>query len=133
MAQNKENQNMTMNRTIDTHHTNEANKALTIRADDRDEANGGTSHKYDIIKQETGEILCALEFQHGPIKEAGINGVTNEALLAILIDRMQGFQKSKWACRENALALTKMEEALMWLEARTKIRENRGVEGTSQV
>lgn len=57
-------------------------------------------------------------------------GVTNEALLAIVAHRLQCFQKSKFACRENALALTKIEEALHWLESRTLDRTSRGVEGT---
>ena len=73
-----------------------------------------------------------MNFQNGPIKEAGVNGVMNEDLIAIVIDRMQGFQNGDFKCRENALALTKLEEALMWLRKRTQDREDRGVEGTSQ-
>lgn len=34
-------------------------------------------------------------------------------------------------CRENALTITKLEEALMWQEARTKDRLARGVEGSN--
>ena len=59
--------------------------------------------------------------------------VTHEVLLAILIDRLQSFQAGPYACRENALALTKLEEAQHWLQARTKARMARGVEGTSQI
>ncbi len=69
-------------------------------------------------------------FQNGPIKEFGVNGVTHEALLAILIDRMRGFQAGPFAGRPNAIALTHMEEALMWLQTRTRERIKRGVEGT---
>ena len=71
-------------------------------------------------------------FQNGPIQESGINGVSNEALLAVLIDRMQGFQSGPFACRDNAIALTHLEEALMWLQKRTRDRLARGVEGTNQ-
>ena len=39
---------------------------------------------------------------------------------------------NKFPCRENAMAITKLDEALMWLEARTKNRITRGVEGTSK-
>lgn len=56
------------------------------------------------------------------------DGTTNEEVLKMLIDRM-GFLQGKFPCRENALAITKMEEALMWLEKRTADRKNRGVEG----
>ena len=79
------------------------------------------------------EPFCIIKFQNGPIKEAGINGVMNEDLIAVVIDRMRGFQSGDYACRDNALALTKLEEALMWLRHRTDEREARGVEGTHAV
>jgi hypothetical protein len=68
-------------------------------------------------------------FQNGPIKEAGLNGVTHEALLAILIDRLRGFAKGPFPSRETSIALTKLEEALFWLQSRTRDRLARGVEG----
>jgi len=69
-------------------------------------------------------------FQNGPIGEAGVNGLTHEVLLAILIDRLRGFQNGPFKGRENAIALTHLEEALMWLQHRTIERLKRGVEGT---
>lgn len=66
------------------------------------------------------------------IAEAGVNGISNEALLAIVEDRLLGFQSGEYACRENAVALTKIQEAMMWLQKRTRDRAARGVEGTSQ-
>jgi hypothetical protein len=74
-----------------------------------------------------------IQFQEGNPAEVGTNGVTHEALLAILIDRLKGFQGGKYACRENAIALTKLQEALMWLKSRTEARVARGVEGTHAV
>ena len=74
-----------------------------------------------------------LRFQHGPIGEVGVNGVTNEALLAIVADRLRGFQSSKYACKENAAALASVMDALGALESRTRAREARGVEGTHTV
>jgi hypothetical protein len=56
------------------------------------------------------------------------NGTTNEEMLKVLIDRMQYLNK-KCACRENSIVITKLEEALMWLEKRTAGRVARGVEG----
>ena len=79
------------------------------------------------------ELLGRVNFQEGPIKECGINGVCNEDLIAMVICRLEHFQKSEFACRENALAITKLEEALLWLRKRTMGRENRGVEGTHEV
>ena len=79
---------------------------------------------------ESLEILSEIHFQEGPIKECGVNGVCNEDLIAMVICRLEHFQKSEFACRENALAITKLEESLLWLRKRTMGRENRGVEGT---
>ena len=99
---------------------------------------GGANHKYTTFGKPQTEghpdlVLGEVSFQNGPIKEAGVNGVMNEDLIAIVIDRMQGFQSGQYKCRENAVALTKLEEALMWLRKRTQDREDRGVEGTSTI
>ena len=56
------------------------------------------------------------------------NGTTNEEVLAVLIDRLQ-FLNGKCPCRENSIALTKLDEALLWLNKRTADRQKRGVEG----
>lgn len=101
---------------------------------------GGANHKYEVrmippngadISEK--EIYAKVKFQTGGIVEAGINGCHNEDLIAIVIDRLQGFQSGEFACRENALAITKLEEALMWLNKRTNDRIKRGVEGKSIV
>lgn len=95
------------------------------------------SHLDDSIIQITGDggtvlTLGRIRFQDGPIREVGLNGITEAALLAILIDRMRSFQSGPYACRENAIVLTHLEEALMWTQKRTRDRIQRGVEGTSQ-
>lgn len=72
-----------------------------------------------------------VKFQNGPVKEVGINGCHQEDLLVIVLDRLQHFQKGDFACRENALAITKIEEAIHWLNHRTAARIARGVEGTN--
>ena len=74
-----------------------------------------------------------ISFQNGPIGEVGVNGVSNEALLAVVEDRLLGFQSGPYACRDNAVALTKIQEAMMWLQKRTHERMARGVEGTHKV
>lgn len=45
------------------------------------------------------------------------DGTTNEAVLAMLIDRLYVLQK-EFPCRENAIVITKLEESLMWLNKR---------------
>jgi len=72
-----------------------------------------------------------IDFQEGPIKECGVNGACNEDLIAMVICRLEHFQNSPYSSRDNAMAITKLEEALLWLRKRTIGRENRGVEGTS--
>lgn len=79
------------------------------------------------------DLLAKIHFQEGPIKENGVNGVANEDLLVMVIRRLQGFQDSPYSCRENAMAITKLEEALMWLRKRTIGREKREVVGTSSI
>jgi hypothetical protein len=68
-------------------------------------------------------------FQKGPVFENGVNGCHQEDLLEIVIHRLESFQAGNFACRENALALTKCQEALHWLNHRTAQRVKRGVEG----
>lgn len=128
-------------RKLDGHKVNPANDKLEISVLD-DPGHGGACHHYLIegfellIDAPEGQKCVAalpIPFQEGPINEAGVNGITHEALLAILIDRMQGFQSGPYACRDNALALTKLQEAQMWLQKRTRDRMARNVEGTHEV
>lgn len=119
-------------REITTHKINGCNESLQILVLD-EPGSGNACHKYGInLLEYPGCSGPIIQFQNGPIKEAGVNGITNEALVAIVIDRLQGFQKGTFACRENALALTKLEEAMHWLQHRTRERVAQGVEGTHQ-
>jgi len=99
-------------------------------------SHGGACHKYEIWTHDAAKGLHArvsqVSFQKGPIKENGVNGCHNEDLLAIVLDRLQSFQAGEWKCRENAIAITKLEEAMHWLGHRTAGRVKRGVEGTSE-
>lgn len=77
--------------------------------------------------------LAIVDFQEGPIKEVGVNGVNNEDLIAMVICRLEHFQQTDFSCRENAICITKLEEALLWLRKRTMARDKRGVKGTSVI
>ena len=77
--------------------------------------------------EEPNEILAEIQFQEGP-KECGINGVANEDLINIVICRLEHYQQSESRCRENALAITALEESLLWLRKRTMARENQAGE-----
>ena len=116
-------------RKIEDHKVNPANDRIDITVMDEPGA-GGACHHYNMDID--GDSLD-IHFQCGPIAEAGVNGVTQEVLLAIVIDRLRSFQAGPYACRENALALTNIEEAQHWLLSRTRARIARGVEGTHKV
>jgi hypothetical protein len=118
-----------MTRELTGHKVNPANDVIKVEATDGP-GPGGANHVYSL---DWGNGAVTLQFQNGPINEVGVNGVTHEALLAILVDRLQAFQKGPYACRENALALTKLEETQHWLHHRTLARMHRGVEGTHTV
>lgn len=122
-----------------------ANHQLKIEVLDQP-GQGGAHHAYAIYGFHSAtntsagpapfgkdETCMPILFQNGPIKEFGVNGVTQEALLAILIHRLECFQAGPFRCRESAIALTHLEEALKWLQRRTVARIKRNVEGTHQV
>ncbi len=119
-----------------SHRVNGLNELLRVVAVDEPGA-GGANHEYmirlDTTVPTSGSFAWnTIKFQHGPILEVGVNGISNEALLAIVEDRLASFQEGPFACRENAVALTKIQEAMMWLQCRTRGRIMRGVEGTSE-
>lgn len=128
-------------RELTDHKINPANDKLRITVTDEPGA-GGANHRYEIDgfdvttnpsfdgASDDPSGATTLLFQNGPINEVGVNGITQEALLAIIADRLRSFQAGPYACRENALALTKIEEAQHWLLSRTRGRMVRGVEGT---
>lgn len=128
------------NRPVHGHEINAANGMIEIFADPP--THGNASHRYLVQwpgvasapgEQPDHQDYLTILFQRGPINEFGVNGLTNEALLAIVADRLRSFQNSEYSCRENALALTKIEESLHWLHHRTQSRVNRGVEGTHAI
>jgi len=121
-------------RNLYDHKTNPANDDIEIRVVD-EPGQGGANHIYQILWQPDDYSLetCDIKFQNGPIKEFGVNGLTQEVLLTIVVDRLRSFQKGPFSCRENAVALTHCEDALMWLQKRTRDRMLRGVEGTNTI
>lgn len=118
-------------RNITDHIANPANDRIGITV--MDEPGAGGAHHYYAVDVDGGENGLDMHFQNGPIAEAGVNGVTQEVLLAIVIDRLRCFQAGPYACKENAEALSHAEQSLDWLKSRTRARMARGVEGTHQL
>jgi len=71
-----------------------------------------------------------IHWQEGPLAVDGVrrepNGAFVEDVIAAALGRLYHYQETKFRCRENALAITKLEEALHWLDARTRDRQRRG-------
>ncbi len=114
---------------LTSHKVNELDDAIMVCVID-EPGQGNACHHYTMTAVDTP--MRAITFQNGPIKEVGVNGTSNEALLAIVEHRLLGFQSGDFACRENAIALTKLQEAMLWLHKRTRDRLSRGVEGKNE-
>ena len=117
-----------MTRILDGHKVNPANDQLIVEVADEPGV-GGACHEY-LISWPNG--TTRISFQNGPIAEAGVNGLTHEVLLAILIDRLEGFQSGPFTNNFNQQALERLRAAQTALLARTLERMARGVEGTHQ-
>ena len=108
-------------RELTDHKVNPANDALTVVVTDQP-GSGGANHMYEVsgYKGKSGADSVLIEFQNGPINEVGVNGLTQEVLLAIVADRLRSFQQGPFAS----------QEAQNWLNRRTFEHMRRGVEGT---
>lgn len=96
------------------------------RSDDQDRPTGGSTRGLGID----------ITWQDGPLAVEGHrrepNGAFVEGVIEAALGRLQFYQRSEFKCRENALAITKLEEALHWCRHRTADHERRGVEGTHE-
>lgn len=99
------------------------------------EGPGGAFHRYAICKEvgEQNHIIQEIIFQKCPRNDPlATEGVLDTDLLEIVRDRLKAFQAGPYSCRENACALTRIEEALMWMNKRVEDRAERGVLGTTE-
>ena len=141
---------------LNGHKVNPANDVINIIVAD-ELGSGGANHAYlitgiaklidnpstqvvfdalDTLDGEGVEVMdqsLLLLFQNGPIPQAGVNGITHEVLLEILIHRIQGFQNGPFACQANQDCLDHLKTAQELLLNRTRERMARGVEGTHKV
>lgn len=73
----------------------------------------------------------SFTIQNGPVKENGVNGCQVDTLIETARIMLEHLNEN-FRCRENSIAITKLDEALLWLKKRKQDREARGVEGTSK-
>ncbi len=123
-------------RELTGHKVNPANDVLKVFVMD-EPGDGGACHEYQVQipgKNEDDPIgHVTLNFQNGPINLAGVNGITHEVLLAILVDRLEGFQSGKFYNNWNKTALGHLQSAQAILLDRTRERMARNVEGTHEL
>jgi len=129
-----------VSRQIFDHKNNKFNRECVFVGTDDEPASDGANHAYHIAvhpydaekgqaRDEPAVAFVRLQFQNGGLKEVGANGITDQALIAIVLDRLRGFNDGPYRCRENSMMITKLEEALMWGEKRGNDRARRNVEG----
>ena len=86
-------------------------------------------HNYIYVRHDVNSL--AFTIQNRPIGEAGVNGCQVDTIIATAKLMLEGLNK-QFPCRENACAITKLDEAIFWLRERRLQRQLRGVEGKSQ-
>lgn len=109
------------------------NKYTTVLHESKKDMSYNAPHHFEVYADQGQPVpvkLGEVNFQCGPIQEVGVNGMMNEDLIAMVICRLEHFNRTDYKCRDNSMAIIKLEEALLWLRKRTMGREQRGVEGT---
>lgn len=96
-----------------------------------DAKNAQSVGKSDYIVVDHDENAIAFKLQNGPIGEKGINGCQVDTMIETATIIIRELNKN-FPCRENSLAITKLEESLHWLRARKVDRVKRGVEGQNK-
>lgn len=106
---------------------------INVKQIDGNEVTGGASNfsadRPIMVNHESNQI--AFQIQDGPIKEVGKNGCQVTALISAAKMMIEGLN-AKFPCRENAVTITKLDEALMWQQKRTMDRIARDVDGFSK-
>jgi hypothetical protein len=85
------------------------------------------NNKFCLIE----ENCVIFTIQSGPVADFGRNGCDATDLIRFTVGLYKSFNNA-FPCRENSIAITKLEEALHWQEARTRDRINRNVEGKNE-
>lgn len=70
--------------------------------------------------------VCQIALQEGHPKD-GVNGIGVQSLLLVVLDFLQKANAGEFRCRETAVTITKIEEALQWNKQRELDRKQRGV------
>jgi hypothetical protein len=118
---------------ITAHHgISELNDKLAIYRGELD------NHYYSITAiggdQPGIDVLHHINFQKLPVHSVGVNGISDEALLAIVLDRLQFFQEqTEYECTENALAIEHIKSAIGYYKIRQDRRKSQGIQDSMVV
>jgi hypothetical protein len=116
-------------REITQHKINPVNARIGLAAT-KEVGPGGAAQMYRVTTgDEEGHTIECLELYFPSADGKNTHNVTHEVMLAILIDRLIGFQNGPFACEDNAVALSLLMSAKARLDRRSIERQSRGVEG----
>lgn len=75
--------------------------------------------------------VLKIKFQTGGTATTERNGIFIEDLIIVATLKLESYNR-QFPCRENSIAITKLEESLQWLTSRKADREVRGVYGKEE-
>jgi hypothetical protein len=121
-------------REITSHHDGQGlTEECGVYATDQPHPINGAHHSYALMRKDNGKAVGHIDFQRGPRHEAdSTDGTLDGAVLAVLIDRYECFQRGPFSCLENDTVLGHLREAQQAIIARAKDRAARGVLGRNE-
>lgn len=121
-------------RTITEHHHDVANNAITITPDLPGPFGAPDYYELTFSDGKTPDHIATqgIKFQSGALADVGMTGITCEALVAVMLDRLRAFQDGPMRCAENDAVIHHFEQALVHCVRRSERRIAAGVKGTAQ-
>lgn len=89
-------------------------------------------HSYELLNSTGTRIVGTLNFVKKVDGRMMHDGTTTEEVIDVLVDRIQALN-GNFPCAENDTAVASLFKAKEALEARTKDRIERGVEGKDKI
>lgn len=118
-------------REITTHRASDGGFNHKLKVVATGKVSGGGAHNVYVVEEthRPERIIARVGFHNSQLAEIGGIGITDEVLLAIVADRLEGFQRGPFASYENDGALQSVNDALEFLKHRTNQRIAHGVDG----